>query len=119
MNRIKEYLPSLAMVVAAALSVFVSAAADNRLSADEVGNIALAILGAVVTYIVPRFATVLWLKPLVASVTAALQFALSVWGDGITMSEWAQIILTALGAAGVLLTNKNVPVYPPGVTRQA
>lgn len=113
MERIKEYLPSIGMAVAAVLSVFVASTSDNRLSADEVANLVLAALGAIVTFIVPRLQGVQWLKPAVAAVTAALQFAVSVWADGITMNEWAQIILTALGALGVLATNTQVPLTLP------
>ena len=111
MERIKEYLPSIGMVAAAVAAVFVTAATDGRLTADEIGNLVLATLGAVLTYIVPRFQSVGWLKPLVAVLTAVAQYVLSVLNDGISMSEWGMIVLTALGALGVLATNRNVPVY--------
>lgn len=111
MERIKEYLPSIGMALAAVLSVFVASTSDNRLTSDEIANIVLAALGAVVTYIIPRLQSVGWLKPAVAAITAALQFAISIWADGITMNEWAQIILTGLGALGVIATNRQVPLY--------
>jgi uncharacterized membrane protein YeaQ/YmgE (transglycosylase-associated protein family) len=111
MDRIKEYLPSIGMAAAAIASVFVSAATDNHLTSDEIGNLVLATIGAFVTYFLPRLQNLQWLKPVTAAVTAGLQFALSVWGDGITMSEWSQIIATALGAVVVIGTNRQVPLY--------
>jgi hypothetical protein len=110
MEQVKQYLPILATVLAAVASVFVTAASDNHISQDELGNILIALLGAITLYVIPRLAQVTWLKPLVTGITAALQFTFSVWGDGLTLSEWVQIALTFLGGVGVLLTNKYVPL---------
>ena len=117
MERIKEYLPSIGMAIAAVLSVFVASTSDNRLTSDEIGNLLLAALGAVLVYIVPRLPGAKWLKPAVGATTAALQAALSMWVDGITANEWAQIILTALGFLGILATNKQVPLYTTRAAR--
>jgi hypothetical protein len=119
MERIKEYLPSIAMAVAAVVGVFVTASTDGHLTADEVGNLFLATLGAVLTYIVPRFPTVRWLKPAIAVATGVAQYVLSVLNDGISMSEWGMIVLTALGALGVAATNRNVPLYRPELREAA
>lgn len=114
MDQIKQYFPVLATVLAAVASVFVSAATDNVITQDEWGNIILALLGALTLYVVPVLTTLAWLKPLVTGLTAAAQFAFSIWGDGISLNEWVQIGLTFLGGLGVLLTNKFVPVTQPG-----
>ena len=116
---LKPYLPSIAMAVAAVVGVFVTAATDNVLTVDEIGNLVLAALGAFLTYIVPRLRGVLWLKTATAALIATLQFALSVMGDGISMAEWGMIVLTALGALGVAATNKHVPVSEPRSIRTA
>jgi hypothetical protein len=113
MDQVKQYLPVLLTVLAAVGSLFATAAADNILTLDEQGNLLLALLGAIALYVVPRLSTLTWLKPLVAGLTAALQFAISVWGDGVSMTEWTQIALTFLGGLGVLLTNKFVPLTQP------
>jgi hypothetical protein len=113
MEQIKQYFPILATVLVAVASLFVTAASDNVITQDEFGNLILALLGAVGLYVVPRLVNLRWLKPLVTGLTGAAQFAFSVWGDGITMSEWVQIGLTFLGGVGVLLTNKYVPLTRP------
>lgn len=123
MNRIieglKPYLPSLGMALAAVVGVFVTAATDNVLTGDEIGNLLLAGLGAFLTYVVPRLRSARWLKPATAALIAGLQFAVSVWADGVSMSEWGMIVLTILGALGVAATNKYVPVTEPRSIRTA
>ena len=108
---LKQYLPTIALIVASVLSVFVTASSDNILSGTEIGNLFLALLAAVMLYLVPKLpgAVGYLLKTGITAATAILQAALSFSSNGITMNEWAQVGLTALAALGVVASTKFVP----------
>jgi hypothetical protein len=108
---LKQYLPTIGLIIATVASVFVTSASDNVLTGTEIGNLFLALLGAVARYLVPRLPGKVGyaLKPVITFATAALQAALSYTSNGISMSEWAMVALTALAALGVVATNKYVP----------
>jgi len=110
MQELKQYLPSLGLVIAAALSFMATALGDNTLTLGEALNLGIVILTGVATYIVPRLEGAEWLKPATAGGLAALQALVSLLTDGITAAEWMLIGLAVLGALGVAVTNKHVPV---------
>lgn len=112
---IKQYLPSLGLVLAAALSFLATALGDSTLTLGEALNLGIVILTGVATYIVPRLEGLEWLKPATAGGLAALQALVSLLTDGITSAEWMLIGLSVLGALGVAVTNKNVPLTPRSV----
>lgn len=109
-HALKQYLPAIGMVVAAVLTYVVSALADNVLSTQELGTVILTLAGAVLVYIVPRFESVKWLKPLIAVVVAVVNAWLAAATGGVTASEYLSIILGGLGALGVVATNGSVPL---------
>ena len=114
MKALKQYLPVLGMVLATVLGTLYSAVADNVLSLTEFLTIAISLVGALTTYVVPRLQTMPWLKVLLAGVTAALVFAVSALVDGsISSQEWVMIFIQLLAGLGIVaVTNKNVPVTP-------
>lgn len=108
---LKQYLPTIAVIVASVLSVFVTAATDNVLTGTEVGNLFLATLGGVLIYLVPKLpgSVGYMLKTGVTVAIAIVQAVLSFSSNGISLSEYGQIGLTALAALGVVATTKFVP----------
>lgn len=112
---LRQYFPIIGLVLASVVSVFVTAATDNVITSTELGNLVLALLGAVLLYVVPRLHGGLgfWLKTIITLLTAAMQAWLSFLSNGITMAEWGQILLTAFAAVGVAATTKFVPVTRP------
>lgn len=113
MTSIKQYLPILGMVLAAVLNVLYLALQDGALSAVEILNLVIALCGAIVLYVVPRFPGLTWLKPLTAAVTAAVMVLIdAIQGGGITQSTWVMAAIQFLVGLGIVAaTNSNVPLY--------
>ena len=113
MNKLKQYLPLFGMVLAVVLQALYVALQDNRLSLAEGLAFAITLCGAITTYVVPRLASLTWLKPATAAVTAALVFLTSAIADGISPQDWIMTAIQALVGLGVVAaTNKHVPVTP-------
>jgi hypothetical protein len=113
LTAIKQYLPSLGLVLVTVLGAAYTAMQDNKIDASEFFMLATAFCTAVTTYIVPRATGAKWLKPAVAFVGAALTTAGAAFiTDGINAQEWVLIALQALGALGVAGTNGQVPLSP-------
>jgi hypothetical protein len=112
MKALKQYLPSLGMVLATVLGALYVAVGDNRLTLTEALTLAVSLCGAITTYIVPRLETVQWLKIAVSGVTAALVFAIAALADGsISMADWVQVGIQLLAGLGIVaMTNQHVPV---------
>lgn len=112
MKALKQYLPTLGMVLATVLGVLYTAFADSQLTVGEILALALSLCGAVTTYVVPRLHTMLWLKTAVAGVTAALVFMVSAVAEGpMTAQSWVMVFIQLLAGLGIVaVTNKNVPV---------
>lgn len=125
MKALKQYLPSLGMVLATVLGVLYTAMQDNVLSLSEFLMLMISLAGAVTTYIVPRAESIPWLKILMAGVTAALTFAVSALVDGsISTQEWVMVGIQLLAGLGLVAsTNAQVPITkdiePPGVRARA
>lgn len=113
-NAIKQYLPSLGLVLVTVLSAGYTALQDNRIDASEVFMLLTTFCTAVGTYIVPRAAGARWLKPAVAALGALVNtLGAAFITDGISGQEWVLIVLSVLGALGVIGTNGQVPLTPP------
>jgi hypothetical protein len=112
---IKQYLPSLGLVLATVLGAGYTALQDNRIDASEFFMILTTFCTAVTTYIVPRAAGARWLKPAVAAVGAVITtLGAAFITDGISGQEWVLVVLSGLAALGVLGTNGQVPLTPSG-----
>ena len=114
MKAVKQYLPVLGMVLAVILNALYVAFQDGRLSLTEFLSIAIALAGAITTYVVPRLQNAQWLKTLCAGVTAALVFAVSALVDGsISGQEWVMVLIQLLAGLGIVAaTSKHVPITP-------
>lgn len=111
---LKQYLPVLGMVLAAVLQTFMVAATDGKLSLTDFLTVAIAFLGALTTYVVPRLERFPWLKPVVAALTAALVFLVSALvDDHISVDEWMNTVVQLIAGLGIVAVgNKHVPVTP-------
>ena len=112
---VRQYFPILGLVLASVISVFVTASTDNVITGTELGNLVLALLGAIGLYVVPRLAgsAGYYTKTAITVLTALAQGILSFMSNGISANEWAQIALTVFAAVGVVATTKFVPVMEP------
>lgn len=110
---IKQYLPSLGLVLATVLGAGYTALQDNRIDASEFFMILTALCTATTTYIVPRAVGARWLKPAVATAGAVISAAGAAFiTSGISAQEWVLVILAGLAALGVIGTNGQVPLTP-------
>lgn len=77
---------------------------DHQLNTLEWFNLGLGIVGAISTYVVPNLDTTVgrYAKQVVAGLVAALTLLPTLTADGVTFGEWLQVIVIALGAAGVI-----------------
>lgn len=115
---IKQYLPSLGLVLATVLGAGYTALQDNRIDASEFFMILTTFCTAFTTYIVPRAAGARWLKPATAVVGAVITtLGAAFITDGISGQEWVLVALSGLAALGVLGTNAQVPLTPAGEPR--
>lgn len=111
MSSLKEYLPSLGLVLASVLSALAVALGDDRLQLGEALGLGVVLTTAVATYIVPRAQNATWLKPAVAAVGALFGALVMYLTDNeLTSAEWPLVALAVLGALGVVVTNGGVPV---------
>jgi len=101
-----------AAILAAAVPLL---AAGGALTQVEVVNLVIVGLGGAVVFVAPDVPGAPYTKPLLSALTAAamlLQTFLQVHGmvQHVTPAEWIQIVLAALGAAGVLAVPNNSPL---------
>lgn len=116
MRALKQYLPVFGMVLAVVLQALYVAFQDGRLSLSEFLTLAVALAGAIATYVVPRLPSVNWLKPATAGVTAALVFLVSTVSDGISPQDWIMTVIQLLAGLGIVAaTNKHVPLTEPNL----
>lgn len=105
------YSKAVLMIIASAVTILVAALSDNVVTVSELVNVAIAIVTAIGVYLVPNLAdgAARYLKFGVAIVGAALVALSSALTDGVTISEWLQILLAALAAIGVVIV-PNTPM---------
>lgn len=111
MTELKQYVPIFGMVLAVVAQAVAVALGDNVITAPEFLSIAIALAGAIITYVVPRFPDVSWLKPTVSAATAVLSFFVSALAQGaITAQTWTLALIQLLVGAGIVtIGNGQVP----------
>jgi hypothetical protein len=110
-----RYLKFAAQVAATVLAALATALfGDNNLDVPELINVGILGLGAVAVLGAGNLPAGVWAhsKGLVSAATAVLVLLSSVWTDGVSPAEWAQLVLAALGAVGVFAL-RGPQVYGP------
>lgn len=96
------YAKAVAQIVATGLSALIVAlTGDGAFSDVELINVAIAVVGAVGVFYVPNAPHGAVAKAVVATLMAVLTLAVNLIADGVTISEWLQLAMAALGALGV------------------
>lgn len=97
-----DYRKAVAAVVATVLSAILAAlTGDQSLSPVEWVNVAIAAVGAAAVFAAPNVPGARYTKSVLAVLAAVLVVLNSAITGGVTMEEWLQIGLAALGALGV------------------
>lgn len=103
--------PALAQVFVAILAGIVTALADDQFDTSELINVTIIGLGAVAVWFVPvldaRWGK--WTKIATSVLIAALALLVSFLSDGVTPSEWLQVILAGFGAVGIAVGPRPEP----------
>lgn len=104
----KPIAKTIVQILAAGVSAaIVALTGDNAFSAVELINIAIALVGAVGVYYVPNAPSGPVAKAVVATLMAVLTLAVELIAGGMTLSEWLQLAIAAVGALGVYgVTNR-------------
>lgn len=99
---IGKALVTLFTAVAAGI---VAALTDNQLSAAELINTAIIGISAIGVYFVPNLTggSAKFAKAIVAGLAAVGTLAVNLIVDGVTISEWLQMVIAFCGAAGVII----------------
>lgn len=102
---ITKYAKSIVYIALTAVMFLITALSDDALSVEELLNLAVAVIGAVVVYAVPNFSSTVgrYAKTIATAVTAGLLLAISFLTDGISLTEWMQIGVASLAAIGVYI----------------
>ena len=114
---ITHYAKSLLYIALAVVGVLVTALADDLITVDELVNIGIIGVGAIVTYLVPNLPEGVgrYAKVIVTFVIAALVALQSFLTDGVTTTEWLQIAVAAFAGIGVyVIPNEPERVIVPG-----
>lgn len=113
MTALKPYLPVLVMVFTATLQAVQVALEDSQLNTAEVLTVTMAVLGAVLTYVIPRVPQFPWAKTVVSAISAGVLVLLNAAqvGSDFTPSLWLNVaIQLVVGLGGVALTEKQAPL---------
>ena len=94
-----KFLTAIAIAVVSSVSVALTG--DGKIDHVEWINIAIAAVGAVSVYAAPNVPGAMYTKSILAALTAGLTVAASLITDGISPSEWGQIIIAGVGALGI------------------
>lgn len=110
---LKLYSKAILMIALTAVGFLVTAVADDVLTLEELLNLVVMVLGAVVVYLVPNLPTGVgaYAKTIAAFLTAAVVALLSFLTDGVTLTEWLQVLLAAFAGIGVFIV-PNEPTPP-------
>ncbi|SDG21252.1 hypothetical protein [Microbacterium sp. 77mftsu3.1] len=109
---ITRYAKSIVYIALTAVMFLVTALSDDALSVEELLNLAVAVIGAVVVYLVPNFSTAVgkYAKTIATAATAGILLAISFLTDGISLVEWMQIGIASLAAIGVYIVPNETRV---------
>jgi hypothetical protein len=104
-SRLAAYAKAIVYIALTAVAFLVTAVADNVLTVDEVVNLAVLVVGAIGVYWAPNLTDGprRYTKAGVAFAVAGLVALLSFLNDGVTLSEWLQVILAAFAGIGVYI----------------
>lgn len=108
---ITTYAKSIVYIALTAVMFLITALTDDTLTVEEILNLAVAVIGAVVVYAVPNFSSTVgrYAKTIATAVTAGILLAISFLTDGISLVEWMQIGVAALAAIGVYIVPNKTP----------
>lgn len=96
------YAKTVAQILATGVAaVLVALTGDGAFSDVELINVAIAVVGAVGVLYVPNAPNGPVAKLVVSALMAVLTLAVNLIADGVTISEWLQLVMAALGAIGV------------------
>jgi hypothetical protein len=102
------YAKSLLAVLVAGIYAIVAALTDNTITNVEWINVGIAVAGAAAVFTAPNVPGAKTTKFVLAVITAVLTFFTTAVADGVTTSEWLQVLIIAAGALGVYaVPNKN------------
>lgn len=97
-----NYSKAIAAVLATILAAIVAALGDGSINPVEWINVAILAVGACAIFAAPNVPGAPVTKAILAVLSAVLVLLTSFIGDGmLTTSEWLQLAVAALGAAGV------------------
>lgn len=112
-----NYGKAFAAVVAALVSAAVAAmAGDQVIDAVEWVNVAIAAVTAAAVFTAPNVPGAKYTKSILAVLGAVLALLTSFITDGVSATEWLQLLLAALGALGVYAAPYT---FTPAPTRHA
>lgn len=104
-----NYSKALAAVLASGLSAaIVALTGDQVFSNVELINVAIAVVGAAAVFAGPNVPHSRYTKAVLAVLMAVLTLAVNLIADGVTVSEWLQLIVAGLSAVGVYAV-RNTP----------
>jgi hypothetical protein len=96
------YAKTVAQIIATGIAaVLVALTGDGQFSDVELINTAIAVVGAIGVLYVPNAPHGAVAKMVVSALMAALTLAVNLIADGVTISEWLQLVMAALAALGV------------------
>lgn len=97
-----NYAKAILAVVATILSALVAAlSGDNSISDIELINVAIIAVGSLAVFAAPNVPGARYTKSVLAVLTAVLTLLVNLIVDGVTVSEWIQLGVAALGALGI------------------
>ena len=95
------YTKALAAALATVISGVVGYLTDGQVTTVEWINVALLGAGSLAVFTAPNVPGAVYTKSILAVITAVLTLLVSLITDGITVAEWLQLAVAALGALGV------------------
>jgi hypothetical protein len=111
-----QYAKALMAVVATVVSAVVAAlTGDGFIGNVEWINIAIAGVAALAVFAAPNVPGARITKFVIAFLMAVLTLAVNLIADGITLSEWLQLLVVGLGSVGVyaIPNGRTIDPAPP------
>ena len=101
MSFLRTYGKALLALLFALVTAAQAAISDGRITTVEDVQIIIAVVTAAGVYIVPIHPTWTWTKTVVAVLLAGLNVLVTVVYNGMSTSDWAEVILAVLTVLGV------------------
>lgn len=96
------YAKSLLAVLVTGIYAVVAALTDNTITTVEWISVGIALAGAAAVFTAPNVPGAKFTKGVLAVITAVLTFFATAVADGVSTSEWLQVLIIAAGALGVV-----------------